>query len=143
VDTVADIIRTTALPKSESDTSDVRPIAMGETYRKLASSLLMNKFQSTISTLTSDTQLGVGCKCGPEKIVHLTNVWISLGAGDVVLTDFSNAFNTVSRDKALASFKYTFPPFILTLNPSMVRLPTCGLPSTDRSNPSFPLKVRN
>jgi hypothetical protein len=46
-----------ALPKSESDPSDVRPIPMGETYRKLASSLLMTKFQSTISTLMSDIQL--------------------------------------------------------------------------------------
>jgi hypothetical protein len=99
-----------ALPKSESDPSDVRPIAMGETYRKLASSLLMTKFPfSTISTLMSDAQLGVGCKCGPEKIVHLTNVWISLGAGDVVLTDFSNAFNAVSRDKALAFSQVYLP----------------------------------
>jgi hypothetical protein len=44
-----------------------------------------------------------------RKIVHLTVVWISLGAGDVVLTDFSNAFNTVSRDKALASFQVYLP----------------------------------
>jgi hypothetical protein len=44
-----------------------------------------------------------------RKIVHLTVVWISLGAGDIVLTDFSNAFNTVSRDKALASFQIYLP----------------------------------
>jgi hypothetical protein len=69
----------------------------------------MNKFQPSIDTLMGNIQLGVGAKCGVEKIVHLANHWISSNQGDVVLVDFSNAFNTVSRTKALLNVK-TFLP---------------------------------
>ena len=98
-----------ALHKPGGSPGDVRPIAMGEVYRKLTSSLLVTKSQQKIDTILGKLQLGVGIKCGVEKIIHLTSAWFSQNAGDIVLIDFSNAFNSVSRDVAFDNFKTRLP----------------------------------
>ena len=108
-----------AIPKStipsDGNANDVRPIAMGEVYRKLAASLIIHKYQSQIDSIMGNIQLGVGNKCGTEKIIHSSSIWFADGSGDIVLIDFKNAFNTVSRDMALQNFQTYLPdlyPFV-------------------------------
>jgi hypothetical protein len=56
-----------------------------------------------------DIQLGVGNRSGIEKIIHLTNVYLSQESGDVVLLDLKNAFNAVSRTQAFLAFDHYLP----------------------------------
>jgi hypothetical protein len=51
-----------ALTKPGGTADDVRPIAMGEVYRKLTSSLLVTRSQQKIGNLLGKLQLGVGIK---------------------------------------------------------------------------------
>jgi hypothetical protein len=107
-----------AIPKPGSNEDDVRPIAMGEVYRKLAASLLLNKYQNKIDSIMGKIQLGIGVKCGVEKIIHLSTIWRANDLGDIVLIDFKNAFNTVSRDVALSNFNRLLPelyPYMLAI----------------------------
>jgi hypothetical protein len=95
-----------ALPKPGGG---IRPIAMGDVFRRMTSSLLQRHYQASINTLMLPLQLGIGASCGVEKIFHLAQAYLQSQNGDIVIIDFQNAFNSVSRSRALDSFARRLP----------------------------------
>ena len=87
-----------ALPKGADD---VRPIAVGETLRRLTAKCLCNDVRVPARDFLCPLQVGVATRHGTEAVVHTARQWVQRHAGipDQVLLkiDFSNAFNTVDR----------------------------------------------
>ncbi len=114
-----------ALPKG--DTGDVRPIGIGNTYRKIASKVVYNKLSAACAAkgfFYSDVLQGrfsrkdgycdegepfqktqhASSVCGIETIVHLTNMALSMPGVpplDLYTIDARNAFNQVDRLEGL------------------------------------------
>ena len=89
----------------EGNPPDVRPIAVGETLRRLTGKCICAILRDKISSFFQPSQFGVACKAGAEKIVHslrrcIEENWLS---GDFVVfkVDMSNAFNMVSRQAVM------------------------------------------
>ena len=90
------------IPLGKKD-GGIRPIAVGETVRRLAGKLLVSRYQSTLSLQFHPSQLGVGFKGGSEVIIHRIRDWLSRAGTDEALLqiDFRNAFNSLSREQML------------------------------------------
>ena len=89
-----------------------RPIAVGEVLRRLVSKCLVTLSHRQGLRLLSPLQLGVGVKGGCEAIVHATNhLMTSLHDKDcwTLLLDFSNAFNSISRQAMFVEFRRHLP----------------------------------
>ncbi|KAL5460196.1 hypothetical protein EMCRGX_G033624 [Ephydatia muelleri] len=89
----------------EGNPPDVRPIAVGETLRRLTGKCICAILRDKISSFFQPSQFGVACKAGAEKIVHslrrcIEENWLS---GDFVVfkVDMSNAFKMVSRQAVM------------------------------------------
>ena len=88
-----------ALWKSKAKT-DIRPISVGCALRRLLTKAYCSKLNTQISQLTSKTQLGMK-KGGYETGIHAMRAMAAQAktSGDaILLLDFANAFNTVSRN---------------------------------------------
>ena len=81
---------------------DIRPIAVGETLRRLVGKCLCQITKGKASDYFSPHQFGVACPSGAEKIVHSLRSSIEehWNEQDFVLVvmkiDLRNAFNSVS-----------------------------------------------
>ena len=100
----------------EGNPPDVRPIAVGETLRRLTGKCICAILRDKISLFFQPSQFGVACKAGVEKIVHslrrcIDENWLS---GDFVVfkVDMSNAFNMVSRQAVLDECATFFPELL-------------------------------
>ena len=96
----------------------IRPIAVGYTWRRIAAKCANFYAVHKLSDLLQPTQLGVGVKGGCEAAVHASRRLIAdMPAGWVMAKlDFSNAFNTLRRDRMLHSVSAAIPeilPFCL------------------------------
>ena len=99
--------RLIALSKGQSD---VRPIAVGNVFRrsvaKLACSLLRDRFGLYFSPF----QFGVSTPGGSERVVHLLQLALSQHPDWVLLkTDARNAFNSISRQRFVDLVNADFP----------------------------------
>ena len=105
--------RLTALAKGESD---VRPIAAGNIFRRLASKCACALLQTRIRNTLGPKQLGVAQPGGAEKIIHsMRGVLASRWEGDdftILKVDFANAFNSISRDALLNQVRKLFPDLL-------------------------------
>jgi hypothetical protein len=97
----------------------VRPIAVGNVWRRLVSKIICNRITPVISTRLSPHQLGVGIKNGAEVGAHTARLYFSslahTGIKAFLKIDFRNAFNELRRDVLLEEAKLhctTFYPFI-------------------------------
>jgi hypothetical protein len=89
------------IPKVPTGT---RPIALGETFTKLAASLAMNARKMQLMKLFDDTQKGVFSSGGAEAIVHRARAHLRSHPDHVVVTmDVRNAFNAISRPHIAAA----------------------------------------
>ena len=81
----------------------VRPIAVGCTLRRLAAKCVTFLIKEEMGALLRPIQLGYGTSRGAEAAVHATRIYLSnLEANQVLFKlDYSNAFNTIRRDKML------------------------------------------
>ena len=99
-----------ALPKGADD---VRPIAVGETLRRLTAKCLCYDVREPAKEWLCPLQVGVATRNGTEAIVHTVRRWVQRHAGqpDHVLLkiDFSNAFNTVDRAALLRETRLRLP----------------------------------
>ena len=91
----------------------IRPIAVSSTLRRLAAKVAGGGVKSDVVKLLMPRQLGYGVQLGAEA----ARLYLSkLTANKALLKlDFTNAFNTVRRDKMLASVEQLAPsifPFI-------------------------------
>ena len=101
-----------ALPKSDTD---IRPIGIGSTLRKLAALVVMNRLQSFNKKHFSYLQYGMKSN-GMEQIIHNMRVRNSLFPDfDVFCMDADNAFNRANRLRGLEQVMLHFPealPFL-------------------------------
>jgi hypothetical protein len=98
------------LQKGRLPGNSVRPIAMGEVFRKLVSSSIVRSRRLQIDGIMAPLQLGASHRFGLEKIVHLARATYAMKPDhDIVVLDFKNAFNSVSRTQALQQFRIHFP----------------------------------
>ena len=98
----------------------VRPIAIGNTLRRLTAKAAAFAAKETVKSKLFPHQVGVAVPGGAEAIVHTARSYCrsNLESDDPVLflkVDFKNAFNSVRRDKLLRLVREelkSFYPFI-------------------------------
>jgi hypothetical protein len=96
----------------------VRPIAVGCTLRRLiAKAACYNVKNKALNKLTLH-QLGFGTPLGGEATVHAARCYVEhLSIGKAILKlDFSNAFNSISRNVLLSYVKEEFPEIFAFVN---------------------------
>ena len=84
----------------------VRPIAIGEVFRRLIAKCLVSEAKSGAIELFDSLQLGVGISGAAEPIIHSSKITydniVSAQTDEGVLQiDFQNAFNSVKRSQVL------------------------------------------
>ena len=100
----------TAIPK---DTGGHRPIAVGETLRRLVSKCMLATVADDAKSRLEPLQVGVGTRLGTEATVHVARQWMCRHSGDahrvLVKMDLENAFNCVDRQAVLSAVREMFP----------------------------------
>ena len=83
----------------------VRPIAVGETLRRLVSKCLNFAVRKDAESTLAPSQVGVGVRGGCEAAIHSVRSVVDLHGSDSSLCllkiDFKNAFNLVSRQSVI------------------------------------------
>ena len=90
----------------------VRPIAIGNTFRRLSFKIACKIIRSRTSTYFFPKQLGFGIEKGCESIIHAIRTFIRLNKGMkkiILKIDMKNAFNCVERDIMLSAVKEQIP----------------------------------
>jgi ubiquitin carboxyl-terminal hydrolase 44/49 len=118
------------LRKDESVNPKIRPITLTDTITKIIGNLLLNHYHQEIANHLQPLQLGLNKRHGLEYIVHLsTHILQDIPDWDIFNLDSSNAFNSVSRQVALAEIQTHLPglfPFVssMYINPSKLWVQT-------------------
>ena len=87
---------------------DVRPIAVGTVYRRIASKVAAHAGIAALSNSFYPHQLGIGTQNGAEAIVHSVRNYLQSHRNDsfiMLKVDFKNAFNSIRRDVVLHQIK--------------------------------------
>ena len=80
----------------------VRPIAVGEVFRRIMCRAIMKIIESDVRDTTAPRQLCVGVPSACEASVHAMDSLFNLDSTDaILLVDASNAFNSLNREAAL------------------------------------------
>ena len=90
----------------------IRPIAVGETWRRLTSKCAAKMVVSSMSEHMRPIQLGVGIKNGAEAIIHAAQCLAETKGGEDLLMlkiDFQNAFNLVNREVMMSEVRQHCP----------------------------------
>ena len=98
------------IPLGKKDTG-VRPIAVGNTLRRLAAKCVSTKVAHSLGRSMAPHQLGCGTPLSCEAAAHDAHIYIqNLPPGHVMLKlNFQNAFNTLRRDKMLNTVRESAP----------------------------------
>ena len=100
----------TALPKKDNG---LRPVAVGEVWRRLTAKCLCNEYKEQTSAFFFPQQIGVGQPMGTEIGLETARQWCSRNCTNatsvMVKVDFSNAFNCVNRQAFLEQCRHHFP----------------------------------
>ena len=103
----------TALLKEDNG---IRPIAVGETLRRIVSNCLMTSVSQEAREYFQPLQLGIATSGGTEAIVHSVRRTIKAHGKDkryaLLTVDLKNAFNLVSRASFLEQIKEHFPTLL-------------------------------
>ena len=93
----------------EKPNKDVRPIAIGESFRRISSKVICRACQSDVQEYFSNIQYG-NQKRGTETIIHRINAALeSLKNWCILKVDIANAFNSVKRKSFLDQLATVFP----------------------------------
>lgn len=96
------------IPKN-NDLSSVRPIAMSDTFRKIAAAILIKRNSYGIIEYFGNDQVGVCKKCGIDYIHKMCQLATNANPDyDVIALDAKNAFNTAYRAPFLESVYTNF-----------------------------------
>jgi hypothetical protein len=95
----------------------VRPIAVGSTFRRLVAKAACRTVKDEVVVKLAPAQLGFGIQQGAEAAAHAARSFLgNLSDGQALLKiDFTNAFNTLRRDRMLLVIREELPelfPFI-------------------------------
>ena len=101
----------------EKNCGGLRPIAVGETFRRLAGKCAASFINKKLAPMMAPMQLGAGVRFGAEAAAHAARYFICNILDDMVVfkIDFANAFNTVRIDCLAEAFKLHAPevyPFV-------------------------------
>ena len=81
---------------------DCRPVAKGNTFRKVLTATLMHPFKQAIIDVTAPTQYGSGEKAGGSQLVFAAQLMLEANPEFACLSlDIKNAFNEVERKTIL------------------------------------------
>lgn len=86
----------------------IRPIAVGNTFRRLTAKMACASVRSEMSSKLAPRQVGFGVRGGCEAAAHATRTFIKKNRKRAVVIlkiDFRNAFNELDRDKFLEEMK--------------------------------------
>ena len=91
-----------------------RPIAVGNTLRRLTSKCVSYAVATRAASLLRPYQFGIGVRGGCEGIVHatrqlITNKDIQVQDKWILQVDFENAFNVLDRSKMFLEVRRHFP----------------------------------
>ena len=91
--------------------TDVRPIAVGDTFRRLAAKTGCEAITAKAKSLFVNLQLGCCTPPGAEAAAHETRAFRCTATEQEVLVklDFANAFNAIRRDKTAESINREIP----------------------------------
>jgi len=99
-----------ALPKPAGG---LRPIAVGETLRRIAAKSMMHCATDAVNLRLKPFQVGVGVKAGAEVLVHVARQWLGRNREErgkvLVMIDLENAFNSIDRAAVRQGIRRTFP----------------------------------
>lgn len=101
----------TALKKKDGG---IRPIAVGNMWRRLAAKLVVSSITPELVELLAPHQLGVGIPGGAEAGSHAARIYWNASHPSIkafLKLDFRNAFNEIRRDAILSSVATHFPQF--------------------------------
>ena len=102
-----------ALLKKPDNESAIRPIAMGEIFRKICGALILDSIRPEVEKFFAGIQYDAGCRNGVEKIVHSINISRDKDPDkNIIQFDFKNAFNEIIRKKALDQIAIHFPQLL-------------------------------
>lgn len=90
----------------------IRPIAVGNTWRRIAAKLACRRVLSTLLDILKPNQIGVGIKNGVEAGAHAARIYFNSKHASTRLflkIDIRNAFNEVRRDVLLSEVKNNVP----------------------------------
>jgi hypothetical protein len=94
----------------------IRPIAVGEVLRRLASKAALAMLRPKIKEFFLPHQVGIGLSSGGEALVHATQFLLETDGDDAGLSllgiDFSNAFNSASRRVIFEECRKHFPELL-------------------------------
>ena len=100
----------TAFPKKEDD---VRPVAVGEVWRRLTAKSLCHAYKEQASSYFFPLQIGVAQPLGTEVGLETARQWIDRNSNNLsavlVKIDFTNAFNSGDRQSFLEQCRHQFP----------------------------------
>lgn len=101
-----------ALCALEKKTGGIRPIAVGNVFRRITSKLASASVRSEMASKFAPRQVGFGIRGGCEAAAHATRTFIKRNTHRRVLVvkiDFRNAFNELDRDIFLNEMKLQCP----------------------------------
>ena len=102
----------------------IRPIAVGNTFRRLFSKLSLHSVMNSLREDLLPCQLGVGVRIGCESAVHASRSFINHSVDPKVFLklDVSNAFNSIDRKTFIGEIGTRYPSlYFLVKKPTPIR----------------------
>ncbi|CAI7750412.1 unnamed protein product [Closterium sp. NIES-53] len=95
---VANLLTTSRLIALTKPGGGTRPIAIGESLTRLAAKTTLTLTAGAARDFFLPQQFGVAVPGGAEAIIHITQTYLTVNPGALVLqADLANAFNSISR----------------------------------------------
>jgi hypothetical protein len=107
-DAIFDILGTTRMIPIPKKDKKLRPIAIGESIRRICSATLLIVCESDIPAAVGQFQYGVGKKSGAFSAIFSVQSLLSLDQ-DLFSTDISNAFGSGFRDSMIYAVRARLP----------------------------------
>lgn len=115
---ICPILYGAALCALNKKSGGIRPIAIGNLFRRLTAKIGCFKVRNSSAEYLGPRQMGVGIKKGAEAVIHATRIWVNspINSNKILAKiDFINAFNSTERDIMLTEIKKQVPdlyPFL-------------------------------
>ena len=107
-DWIGDYLREVRLVAIKQDSGRYRPIQIAETLDRFLGKVLLSKHIDALRTYFGDLQ-AVVAPAGADKIIHFVRSAMALSDTSLLMVDFANAFNEISRASIRRQLQQHFP----------------------------------